>query len=146
MFTSLPGDANPANDTFRQTTFSFLMQDTLTAPFKTVAVTLDGDIQTGEWADAAWHDVSDVLGMEGPAKPAGSAILYVKHDSTAVYWAMDIPNYAGRVDYDQFGCYLDENYDRAWATDSRKVITGSSLSAAVTRRSTARFPRTSNGG
>lgn len=118
MFTSLPGDANPANDTFRQSTFTFLMQDTLTAPFKTVAVTLDGDIQTGEWADAAWYDVSDVLGMEGSPKPAGSAILYVKHDSTTVYWAMDIPNYTGRIDYDQFGCYLDENYDRAWATDS----------------------------
>jgi hypothetical protein len=118
MFTSLTGDVNPANDTARQTTCSFQIQDTLWAPFKTVAVTLDGDIQTGEWADASRYDVSDVLGMEGTAKPAGSAFLYIKHDSTEVYWAMDIPNYTARIDYDQFGCYLDENCDRAWATDS----------------------------
>jgi hypothetical protein len=118
MFTSLSGDANQANDTARQSTFCFQVLDTLVAPFKTVAVTLDGDIQTAEWADAEWYDVSDVLGMEGPVRPAGSAFLYVKHDSTTVYWAMDLPNYASQVDYDQFGCYLDENYDRAWATDS----------------------------
>jgi hypothetical protein len=119
MFTSLAGDVNRANDTTRQTTTAFPVNDTLRAPFKTAAVTLDGNIQTSEWSDALKWDVSDVLNQEGTgAMPPGSAILYCKHDSQYVYYAYDLPLSTARVAYDQAGAYQDENYDRAWATDS----------------------------
>jgi len=35
-----------------------------------------------------------------------------------MYCAVDVPKYTGRVDYDQFGIFMDENRDLAWATDS----------------------------
>ncbi|MEO0117028.1 MAG: FlgD immunoglobulin-like domain containing protein, partial [candidate division WOR-3 bacterium] len=64
-------------------------------------------------------DISDVLNMQGSgARPPGSVFLYVKHDSNNVYWALDFVAKATREDYDQFGCYLDENYNRVWTTDS----------------------------
>jgi hypothetical protein len=113
MFTSLSGDANPANDTARQTTTVFSIKDTLVVPLATSTPTIDGEIAPGEWTDALLWDVSDVQGQEGTPYPAGSALLYCKHDADYVYYAYDLPTYSGRVDYDQFGCYLDENYDRA---------------------------------
>ncbi|MEO0110280.1 MAG: FlgD immunoglobulin-like domain containing protein [candidate division WOR-3 bacterium] len=119
MFTDLPNDSNRANDTLRQTTFSFLVRDTLIAPWYQVIPTVDGEIQPTEWADALKWDISDVLNMQGSgARPPGSVFLYVKHDSNNVYWALDFVAKATREDYDQFGCYLDENYNRVWTTDS----------------------------
>jgi hypothetical protein len=35
-----------------------------------------------------------------------------------VYYAIDIPGYSGRVDYDQFGPYVDEDRSGTWSTDS----------------------------
>jgi hypothetical protein len=119
MFTDLANDSNRTNDTARQTTYSFLVRDTLIAPWRQVIPTVDGYIQTGEWADALRWDISDVLNMQGSgARPPGSVFLYVKHDSNNVYWALDFVAKSTREDYDQFGCYLDENCSRTWATDS----------------------------
>jgi hypothetical protein len=119
MFTSLAGDVNRANDTSRQATTGFEIRDTLVAPFRTVTPTLDGNIQIAEWADALRWDISDVLNMEGTGVvPPGSSILYCKHDSNYVYYAGDLPNILTRADYDQCGMYVDENFNRAWATDS----------------------------
>lgn len=118
MFTSLTDDANRANDTTSLTTVSFNIRDTLVIPWRTVVPTVDGNIQTAEWADALIWDISDVLGQNGVARPAGSAIFYCKHDSQNVYYAVAMPPALARNDYDQFGAYVDENYNRAWATDS----------------------------
>lgn len=118
MFTSLSGDTTISNDTARQTTTAFLIMDTLVAPFATTVPAIDGVINSSEWSDALRLDVSDIMGEEGAPVPAGSAFLYCKHDSGYVYYAYDLPTYTGQTDYDQFGCYLDENHDRAWAADS----------------------------
>jgi len=119
MFTDLANDSNRTNDTARQTTYSFLVRDTLIAPWRQVIPTVDGYIQPGEWADALKWDISDVLNMQGSgARPPGSVFLYVKHDSDNVYWALDFVAKSTRENYDQFGCYLDENCSRTWATDS----------------------------
>jgi hypothetical protein len=118
MFTALSNDSFRSNDTLVQSSTVFMVRDTLVAPLATSTPTIDGVILPGEWTDALSFDVSDILGMEGTPKPAGSALLYVKHDVGYVYYAVDLPSATTRVDYDQVGCYMDENYDRAWATDS----------------------------
>jgi hypothetical protein len=118
MFTGLAGDVNRVNDTSRQNTYSFQVRDTLVAPWRTAAVTVDGNIAPGEWTDANRYDISDVLGMDGTPRPAGSEFLYCKHDSQYVYYAVDLPSATARIAYDQCGFYLDENYSRTWAADS----------------------------
>ena len=119
MFTNLPNDTNRGNDTLRQNTFSFLVRDTLVAPFREITPTVDGVIDSLEWRDALKVDISDVLNMQGSgARPAGSVFLYCKHDSSNVYWALDFKAKTIRENYDQFGCYLDENYSRTWTLDS----------------------------
>ncbi|MEO0136815.1 MAG: T9SS type A sorting domain-containing protein [candidate division WOR-3 bacterium] len=118
MFTNLPNDNNRANDTTSQTTISFNLKDTLIVPWRQTVPTIDGNIQAAEWSDALVWDISDVLGQYGVPRPAGSAILYCKHDSQYVYYAVDIPPASARTDYDQVGFYVDENFDRAWAGDS----------------------------
>ncbi|MEO0097459.1 MAG: T9SS type A sorting domain-containing protein [candidate division WOR-3 bacterium] len=118
-FTNLGNDTNRTNDTLKQRTTTFLVRDTLIAPFAQVSPNIDGNIQQSEWYDALKWDISDVLNMQGSGpRPAGSVFLYVKHDSNNVYWALDFVAKNTRDNYDQFGCYLDENYSRTWATDS----------------------------
>lgn len=119
IFTNLSNDENRINDTARMTATTFLVRDTLVAPFAIVTPTLDGNIQNAEWYDALKWDISDVLNMQGSgARPAGSCYLYVKHDSGNVFWALDLKAKTTIDDYDQFGCYLDENLSRTWAVDS----------------------------
>ncbi len=119
IFTALENDSNQTNDTAKQTTTTFLVRDTLIAPFTQITPNIDGNIQESEWGDALKWDISDVLNMQGSGpRPAGSVFLYVKHDSNNVYWALDFVAKTTRDNYDQFGCYLDENYSRTWTTDS----------------------------
>jgi len=119
MFTNLSNDENRINDTAGLTVGTFLIRDTLIAPFAIVTPTLDGNIQITEWADALKWDISDILNMQGSgARAPGSCYLYVKHDSNNVYWALDLKAKTTIDDYDQFGCYLDENLSRTWAVDS----------------------------
>jgi len=116
-FTALSNDSVRMNDTVRSTTMVFNVIDTLVALTALSTPTIDGVINPGEWTDANQYDVSDVLGQEGSPAPAGSAIFWSKHDASYVYYAVDLPTATARVDYDQVGCYLDENNDQAWAGD-----------------------------
>lgn len=118
MFTALANDSDHSDDTAYRTTTVFVIMDTLVVPWAAAAPTIDGVINADEWKDALKLDISDVLGENGSPQPAGSAYFYCKHDSGHVYYAVDFPNYTGRVDYDQVGCYMDENHDGAWAADS----------------------------
>jgi hypothetical protein len=115
VFTALTGDLYPGNDTARQPTSTFIIRDRLVATWKQVAMTMDGDIQTAEWNDAMKWDISDVMGQGGTAVPPGSAILYCKHDSDFVYYAVDLPFVATRNSGDQIGPYVDEDFNHAWA-------------------------------
>jgi hypothetical protein len=97
---------------------SFVISDTLIVPWRLVAPTLDGNIQPGEWDDALRWDISDILGQWGTPYPAGTVFILCKHDSDNVYWAVDLPTTTTRDAYDEISFCVDENYDRAWATDS----------------------------
>jgi hypothetical protein len=123
MFTALVGDINPANDTTTGTTTvtGAVFSDTIIV--KRLAYygpTIDGVISPGEWSASNMYDISDILGRAGTPWPAGSNIAYYLYDFAEgfMYYAMDCPNYSGRIDYDQFGPYMDENNNHLWATDS----------------------------
>jgi hypothetical protein len=81
---------------------------------------LDGIIQPLEWASSVRYDVSDVLGRAGTPQPAGSVFAYYLYDTrdSFAYFAVDCPACTARVNYDQYGLYLDEDHDGRWALDS----------------------------
>jgi len=118
FFTDKTGDLYRPNDTVKLTTAAFTIQDTLIAKWATVKPTLDGNIQTDEWADANKYDISDVMGQGGTARVPGSCFLYVKHDSGNVYYGVDMPVVLVRATNQQCGFYVDENNDNTWNTDS----------------------------
>jgi hypothetical protein len=115
LYTLLPGDEDPANDTLTQTTFSFdTTAKCIVSPFAARLPTIDGTISPLEWIDAAMLDISDVYGYFGPPDPPGSCILYVKNDSAGLYVAVD-----GRADrvpnnWDALAPYFDDSHDHAF--------------------------------
>ncbi|MBN2464971.1 hypothetical protein JXD38_05040 [candidate division WOR-3 bacterium] len=124
MFTELPGDLNLTNDTMVGTTqiTGAIFSDTIRV--RRVAKgtpNIDGFISDGEWGGSVEYDISDLAGRGGTGpQPAGSALAYYLYDSTAgfMYFAVDCPNYSGRIDYDQFGPYIDEDGSQYWSADS----------------------------
>jgi hypothetical protein len=118
VYTGLGTDEYLANDTVSYFTSSFVITNNIFSNLTAAPPTIDGNIQTSEWSDAEKYDVSDVLGQEGIAYPAGSAFLYVKHDANNLYVGCDLPYAATVDDFDQLGVYLDDNNDGVWATDS----------------------------
>jgi hypothetical protein len=121
MFTGLSGDQNTANDTAYGTTHisGAIFSDTLfVEQAGAFAPVIDGVINPGEWTPSRWYDISDLAGRGGTPQPAGSVYAWYLHDNNYMYFAVETPNYTGRVDYDQFGPYCDEDHSGTWATDS----------------------------
>lgn len=118
MYTNLSTDQNRSNDTLRRNTTTFQITTTMTCPFRSVTPTFDGNIQAGEWADATRTDISDVLGRQGAAEPPGSSFLYTKHDSTFVFYALDMPNALARNNMDLYATFIDEDDNNLWKPDS----------------------------
>jgi hypothetical protein len=123
MFTVLGGDENAHNDTAAGTTTVSgpVFADTIhVRRLGYFAPTIDGNITSEEWAASIMYDISDLAGRGGAPRPAGSCIAYYLYDSVEgfVYYAVDFPNHSSRVDYDQFGPFMDENRDDRWSTDS----------------------------
>ncbi|MEO0077240.1 MAG: hypothetical protein ABIK19_06200, partial [candidate division WOR-3 bacterium] len=119
VYTALAGDQNPSNDTIYGLTSSFVITRNYYANFRGVTPTIDGNVGEYEWADALRYDVSDVNGYGTgiPHRP-GSAYMWVKHDSTTVYFAVTMPYAAEANNGDQLGLYIDENRNGQWQTDS----------------------------
>jgi len=118
-FTALSTDGDRSNDTTRANSMTFTIVTTLQAP-RGIAPTIDGNIQTAEWADANRYDVSDVLGNGGSnpgGSPPGTCYLYLKNDSTNLYFGVD-NNFGTLADYDQLGLYFDDNNNDAWEADT----------------------------
>ncbi|MEO0076660.1 MAG: T9SS type A sorting domain-containing protein [candidate division WOR-3 bacterium] len=119
VYTALPTDENPANDTGYTFTSAFSITRNMYSNLTSTPPTIDGDIQETEWSDANQYDVSDVLGQaSGYPYRAGSAYLWVKHDENFIYYAIAMPYASTANNADQIGLYLDENNDGVWATDS----------------------------
>jgi len=123
MFTSLGGDENAHDDTSTGTTTvsGAVFADTIHVHgVGSAAPTIDGNIDAGEWSASTIYDVSDILGRGGSPQPAGSNLAYFLYDIAAgfVYVAVDCPNRATRVDWDQFGPFMDEDNSGTWSTDS----------------------------
>ena len=121
MFTALGGDVDAHDDTATGTTTvtGAVFADTIhVRPAGSIPPTIDGSIAPGEWSASTAYDVSDLAGRGGTPQPAGSSIAYFLYDSAFVYLAMDCPNRTIRVDWDQFGSYMDEDGSGTWSTDS----------------------------
>ncbi|TET78816.1 T9SS type A sorting domain-containing protein, partial [candidate division TA06 bacterium] len=118
-YTNLGSDEVPGNDTLMGMTFAFDAAILpILSPWATSAPAIDGVISVGEWDDAIRLDVSDVLGMPDGFDLPGSAILYVKNDSSNLYMACDAPPDPSATDWDQVGLYFDDNHDGAWPSAS----------------------------
>ncbi|MCK4529051.1 T9SS type A sorting domain-containing protein [candidate division WOR-3 bacterium] len=119
VYVSTPFDVDPSNDTLSESNYAFTTYDTLLSGWTDAPPTIDGSIDpVTEWANAGVYDVSDVLGIDPPANPPGSAILYIMNDSFNLYMAVDYIADATLTGYDQIGPYFDENNDGVWDTDS----------------------------
>ncbi len=117
MVTFLATEQNPSNDDIYHVFMGFDVVEELQAPFREVAVTLDGLIDPDEWADANRYDISNILGWNDIYRYfPGNAFLSVKHDSDYVYMAVDIP-FVAEDETTEIGLYFDENNDGAWAGD-----------------------------
>ena len=119
MATFLATDANRGNDSAYHEFFGFHVNDPLVAPRETTAVTIDGNIQTAEWAAAYKYDISNILGASDPYYRyfPNNCFGYFMHDSLRLYIAIDIPLMTAS-DSTEMGLYFDENNDGAWAADS----------------------------
>jgi hypothetical protein len=121
LATFLPGDGNGLNDSVGTLFSAFHAMDSLIAPTKAtgVNVTVDGTINAAEWWDANVYDVSNVMGWNDPAYYyfPNNAWLYLKHDATTLYGAVDLP-FETANDSTEIGLYVDENNDHVWAADS----------------------------
>lgn len=120
METFLAGDGNPANNWQFHDFMGFRVQDPLTAPSTTLPPTIDGHIQTAEWADANRYDISNVLGWNDANYRylPGNVWLYLKHDANFLYMAYDIVYQDSVNDSTELGIYFDDNNDGVWANDS----------------------------
>ncbi|MCK4421354.1 T9SS type A sorting domain-containing protein, partial [candidate division WOR-3 bacterium] len=119
VYVSTPFDVDLSNDTLSESSYAFTTYDTLLSGWTDAPPTIDGSIDpVTEWANAGVYDVSDVMGIDPPANPPGSAILYIMNDSFNLYMAVDYIADATLTGYDQIGPYFDENNDGAWDTDS----------------------------
>jgi hypothetical protein len=116
MFTYLSGDVDRTDDTALIRTRVIVSPDTIISNYTTMPPTIDGNIQSPEWGDANKYDISNVYGWSsGPYAP-GSAYLYVKHDASGMYFALDMP--ASTHPYADWGLFLDENHNHVWEPDS----------------------------
>jgi hypothetical protein len=123
MFTALGGDVNVHDDTTTgaTTVAGAVFADTIhVRGLGSVAPTIDGNIAPGEWSASITYDISDILGRGGSPQPAGSNLAYFLYDSAPgfAYVAVDCPNHATRVDWDQFGPFMDEDRSGTWSFDS----------------------------
>jgi len=120
MFTALGGDVEVHDDTAIGTTTvtGAVFADTIHVHSAASPPTIDGIIAPDEWLASIMYDVSDLAGRGGTPQPAGSSIAYFLYDSAFVYLAMDCPNRTTRVDWDQFGPYMDEDRNGIWSIDS----------------------------
>ena len=82
-------------------------------PWQSIPVNCDGFVDPGsEWADAAKYDISDTSGQyDGVADPPGVVDLYVKQDSTGVWFAVINHGDTLLEDYDQIHIHFDEDDD-----------------------------------
>jgi len=76
--------------------------------------TIDGVIDSAEWAEATVRDVSDVVGLFDGPDGLGSAELYVKNDEVNLYLALDAFADTNDTDFDDFSPYIDDNHDGLW--------------------------------
>jgi hypothetical protein len=119
VYTSLTNDQDQTNDTIKGVTSAFTVTTILRGKFAAVNPTIDGSVDEFEWSDANKYDVSDMLGAgNGTPHKAGSAFLWVKHDTNFVYVATTMPNDASADNGDQLGLYIDEDRSGTWAADS----------------------------
>jgi hypothetical protein len=121
MFTTLGGDEDTHNDTLTAptTVAGAIFADTIHVhDAGATAPTIDGNIDAGEWSASTIYDISDILGRGGIPRPAGSCLAYFLYDSSFVYLAMDCPNRTARVNLDQFGPFMDEDWNGRWSVDS----------------------------
>ena len=118
VYTTLGTDQDLSNDTIKSFVSSFTVTTWMYGKFRTINPTIDGDVQTAEWADATQYDISDMLGQRGTAMRLGSAYMWIKHDHNFVYVAATTPLDTSDTNADELGLYLDENRSSSWSTDS----------------------------
>ncbi|MCH7760150.1 T9SS type A sorting domain-containing protein [candidate division TA06 bacterium] len=109
--TLLAGDLNNSNDTLMSQTITFDFSPVIISPYTPTPPTIDGIIDSTEWANATLRDVSDVLGQTGAANLLGSALLYVMNDANNLYIALDGMLDLTQENLDKLALYFDDNHN-----------------------------------
>jgi hypothetical protein len=89
-------------------------------PWRTEDVVCDGFVDpTTEWSDAALYDISDTSGqLDGIPDPPGTVDLYVKQDSSGVWFAVVDHADSSLDDDDQITFIFDEDHDGCFPPDT----------------------------
>jgi hypothetical protein len=111
VYTLLAGDVNNSNDTLTGQTTTFDFNPILISPYTPNPPTIDGVIDSTEWANATQRDVSDVLGQTGAANLPGAALLYVMNDTNNLYIALDGNLDSSQNDLDKLALFFDDNHN-----------------------------------
>ena len=86
----------------------------INVPWKTEAVVCDGVVDPMEWSDASRYDISDTSGQgEIPPipDPLGTVDLYVKQDSSGVWFAVINHGDSTLEQYDEICLAFDDDFD-----------------------------------
>jgi len=118
LYTNLGTDQDQTNDTIKGVTSAFFDSMKIRARFAAVTPTIDGRVDEFEWSDTRKYDVSDMLGQFGTVRKAGSAYLWMKHDTNFVYVAVTSLYSSSDDRNDQVAVYFDEDRDGVWEEDT----------------------------
>ena len=122
MRCALDNDGVRANDSLSAQPVAFRYRDKLNSAWRTWPITIDGQLDPGEWPASAKVDISDILSIHGMAPPAGSAFLYAANDSSRLFLAVDVPCDNVLEDGDALYLYFDDDGNGAWAGDSSEGL------------------------
>ncbi|RJP78105.1 MAG: T9SS C-terminal target domain-containing protein [Candidatus Zixiibacteriota bacterium] len=108
------GESSYSNEASASLDDSYLVYDPV-IPAQTAAVTFDGVLTPGEWADAVRLDISDVFGYDQP-DPPGSVFMYLKYNDLTDKLLIACEDHlnASLDDNEGMGFYVDDNDDNAW--------------------------------
>jgi|Deesub1362B_J571_1020462.scaffolds.fasta_scaffold00088_68 immune inhibitor A len=96
------------NDTIKYDLYSYVIKRFVNATYSTNLPSIDGVIQSSEWADAYAFDVSDFLAKDGKINVA-EATAFVKNSDSVFYIGIILEDTTSGID--MFRIFFDDNAD-----------------------------------
>jgi len=109
-FVNCSGDSIRENDTLFYDCYSFDIVREVLLDTSSSSVSIDGEIDETEWADAVRIDISNVLREDSSVVP-NSALMYFKSNGDTLFLALSLPSDSTNEGTDRWIIYFDDNGD-----------------------------------